>query len=367
MGSWKRQFLRWFAPIKRNISQKRFQLATFLGRNIHAPIIIVTYRGYASSNRIFLQGRVLKDRFIQHLATDTVWRNIINTFKRVRSYEIQDAIINIPIGEESFKLYSDVEGYFKLDRELNHPLTPPKGNWLRSTCKLNYAKKRIKDLTFETEILFPTNASFGIISDVDDTVIKTDATSLFKWKTIYLYLIKNATTRKAFKEVSNFYRALEKGTTPETTNPFFYVSNSPWNFYDLLIDFLEINNLPKGPVLQRDFGFVYENRPKGYKGHKYVTIRHILKTYPDLPFVLIGDSGEKDAAIYLDITREFPGRIKAIFIRDVNSQKRTRRIRKLIARAEGIKIFLVPNYVQAARLAAEMDLLDLSYFENLAG
>ena len=366
MGSWKRQLLRWYIPIKNYMSRRRFQLALFLGRNVQASLIIVTYRGYASPTKIFLQGRVLKDRFIQHLATDTVWRNIINTFKRVKSYEIQDAIINIPIGKESFELHSDIEGYFKLDQELSLPLNPPQGNWFKTTCKLNYAKKSVRDLSFEVEIMIPFQPSLGIISDIDDTVIKTDATSLFKWKTIYLYLIKNASTRKAFKEVSSFYRALEKGLTPKTVNPFFYVSNSPWNFYDLLVDFLEINNLPKGPILQRDFGFLYEDRPKHHKGHKHVAINRILETYPNLPFVLIGDSGEKDTDIYLDITREFPGRIKAIFIRDVKSSKRAKRIKRMIERAEGVDIFLIHNYTEAARLAAGIGLLNLSYFDKLS-
>ena len=352
MSSWKQKFLENVRLGKRFISRKRYQLALHLGLNIHAPLTIATYRGYASSQRVFLKGRVLKDRFIRHEATDSVWRNIRNTFKRVRSREVQNARIKVVVGNTAFTLHSDLEGYFKLDQPLSLPAAP-EDQWITATCFLEFAKNRVQHAEFQAEVLFPNQASLGIISDIDDTVLQTDVTSLFKWKAGYLTLMKNATTRRAFSEVSAFYQALESGGAPGHKNPFFYVSNSPWNLYDMLVDFLEINELPKGPVLLRDFGIPYEDRPSNYKGHKHTSIDRILQTYPDLPFILIGDSGEKDADIYLDITREFPGRIKAIFIRDVRSAKRARRIKRLIRQSEDTSIFLIKNYGEAARLAEQ--------------
>jgi len=44
----------------------------------------------------------------------------------------------------------------------------------------------------------------------------------------------------------------------------------------------------------------------------------ILDSFPDLPFVLIGDSGERDPEIYRDIVKEYPARIRAIYIRSIN-------------------------------------------------
>ncbi len=43
----------------------------------------------------------------------------------------------------------------------------------------------------------------------------------------------------------------------------------------------------------------------------------MLRLHPQLEFVLIGDSGEKDPAIYADIVRAHPGRIRAVYIREV--------------------------------------------------
>ena len=50
---------------------------------------------------------------------------------------------------------------------------------------------------------------------------------------------------------------------------------------------------------------------------KHVRIHEILELHPDLPFVLIGDSGEKDPEIYADIVRSHPDRVLAVYIREV--------------------------------------------------
>ena len=61
---------------------------------------------------------------------------------------------------------------------------------------------------------------------------------------------------------------------------------------------------------------------RGHKLHKLHAITNILKTFPKLKFVLIGDSGQKDPMIYSEIVKRFPGRIKVIFIRDVRLPKK---------------------------------------------
>ena len=94
--------------------------------------------------------------------------------------------------------------------------------------------------------------------------------------------LTNARTRKPFPGVAAFYRALHAGV-----NPFFYISKSPWNLYAPLVEYLEVQGLPLGPLLLRDFGL----RPE--KEHKRKAIEEILATYPKLKFILSGDSGEK--------------------------------------------------------------------------
>src|SRR6185503_2055230 len=115
--------------------------------------------------------------------------------------------------------------------------------------------------------------------------------------------------------------------------------------------------LPEGPVLLRDFGL----RPE--KEHKRKTIEAILNTYPALKFILSGDSGEQDPEIYADIVRRFPDRIRAIYIRSVNSKRnRLAALRLLITEVAktGCQLVLAAEAEAAAAHAAAEGLIQAS-------
>lgn len=360
MQIWNNRFSSFWRPLNRRYNAFKARLL-----RPYTPIKIFTFRGYGRRDKIFLQGRVIKDKFINVELSDSKWRNFVNTFKRFRSYEIPDAQLEIKIGQHQFELKTDSEGYFTLDEPLDPPLQAPVAFWQNAFIKLNYIPNQELEVESLADFIVPTNASFGIISDIDDTIIKTEVLSLLKLRTLYLTILKNAGTRKSFLQVAAFYQALAQGSNKKAINPFFYVSNSPWNLYDLLDDFIQLNQLPPGPVLLRDFGVTPDKMPTDYLGHKHYSVCKIIQTYPDFPFILIGDSAEKDADIYLSVARTFPGRVAAIFIRDVRSRKRAQRIRELIESAPDVNIHLIQNYAEAASHASNAGLIDPSLFEEL--
>lgn len=360
MQLWNNRFSTFWRPLNRRFNAMRSRWL-----RPYSPLKILTYRGYGRRDKVFLQGRVVKDKFINVNIADSKWRNFVNTFKRFRSYEIPGAHLEIKIGQHQFELKTDSEGYFTLNQPFQPLLESPVDFWQKAQIKLVRIPK--KDVEVETvgDFIVPTNASLGIISDIDDTIIKTEVLSLLKLRTLYLTILKNAGSRKAFLQVGAFYQALAKSFDGEGNNPFFYVSNSPWNLYDLLDDFIQLNYLPPGPILLRDFGVTPEKMPADYLSHKHYSVCQIIRTYPDFPFVLIGDSAEKDADIYLEVAKEFPDRVAAIFIRDVRSRKRAERIRQLIAAAPDVNIHLVRNYAEAADHAVKAGLIDGKLFESL--
>jgi phosphatidate phosphatase APP1 len=173
-----------------------------------------------------------------------------------------------------------------------------------------------------------------------------------KLRMLLTVALSNARTRKPFQGVGAFYRALHAGV-----NPFFYVSKSPWNLYVPLAEYLELQGLPEGPIFLRNLGL------RMPRDHKCVAIEAILKAYPKLPFVLIGDSGEKDPEIYREIVRRFPSRIRVIYIRSVNRDpKRIAAIEKLIEEVAktGCQLVLAPDSEFAAAHAAAEGLIDAS-------
>ena len=194
----------------------------------------------------------------------------------------------------------------------------------------------------------PANCRFVVISDIDDTVVYSNVAR--KLRMVLHAALNNARTRKPFKGVAAFYRALHAGV-----NPVFYVSKSPWNLYAPIVEYLEVQGFPRGPVLLRDFGFFSD------KKHKTRAIEEILNTYPRLKFVLSGDSGEKDPEIYADIVRRFPARILAVYIRSVNP-RRISEIQKLAAQVAktGCQLVLAPEAEAAAAHAAAEGLIQTS-------
>ena len=135
------------------------------------------------------------------------------------------------------------------------------------------------------------------------------------WKiAAQLTFLGNARTRKPLLGVAKLYAALQG-----TRNPLFYVSSSPWNLYDLLDDFLELNAIPPGPIFLRDIGtdtgkFI---KTAGH-GHKLERARMLIERMPHLRWILLGDSGQADAELYAEAAQEFGDRIAAIYIRDVD-------------------------------------------------
>jgi phosphatidate phosphatase APP1 len=199
----------------------------------------------------------------------------------------------------------------------------------------------------------PPGAQCGIISDIDDTVVHTDAAHLLKMARIVF--LNNSRTRLPFEGVAAFYQALQKGTQG-AMNPLFYVTSSSWNIYDLLVDFFQVRGLPMGPLMMVDLGLTdeYMITPSHHQ-HKVSQIHTIMDTYPNLPFILIGDSGQRDPEVYLQVVTDYPGRIPAVYIRDVAGDQRDEQIHDYIqtAAAAGTEMLLVKDTAAASLHATQ--------------
>jgi len=331
-----------------------FKLKNRLGLN--RPLQIVTYRSYGTPNRLYVKGRVLVDKGITRSeANDTLWENLLNMYRRFESDEIPNAKVQLTLLGQQYEITTDAEGYFVLNLEPPKPLQLD-DIWHRIDIRLLNAPVKIEEEVSEPAYVLvpPPDAEYGIISDIDDTIVRTGATSLLE--TGRNVLLNNAHTRIPFHGVSQFYRSLQLGRNGKHNNPFFYVSSSPWNNYDLLYHFLELNQIPQGPLLLRDFGtdekkFISSD----HMSHKYKEIENILITYPKLNFILIGDSGQQDAFIYREVVQKHPGRIMAIYIRDVNIEARTKAVTTVAdeLKQEGeVEMVLVKETIAAAEHAA---------------
>ncbi|MFB9862142.1 App1 family protein [Rufibacter immobilis] len=327
---------------------------------LYKPLQIVPFRSYGTVNRLYLKGRVLANKGITSAAdNDTLLKNLVNMYRRFESDEVRDAQVRINFQGQEHAVITDREGYFVINLEPKTPLQL-EDIWHEMEVELVHADISSFEPGIKTEahvLVPPPDAEYGIISDIDDTIVLTSATDLLKMS--QHTFLNNARTRLPFAGVSAFYRSLQLGRNGKRNNPFFYVSSSPWNMYDLLHDFLDVNDIPAGPLLLRDFGLM-QNKFFGadHMSHKFKEIQNILLTYPHLNFVLIGDSGQQDAPIYQEVIKKFPGRIICVYIRDVNIEERAQMVTTISEKLKGtVEMLLVKDTATAAKHAADSGLI----------
>lgn len=177
-----------------------------------------------------------------------------------------------------------------------------------------------REVTARARVVLPDPASqVAVISDLDDTVLRTGMTEGLK--AVQRTLLRDAHGRKPVPGMPSLYRGLARGLGGRPESTFFYVSSAPWNLYDMHAQFLGVRGFPRGPLFMTDWrpGRTADGAAEsgGGAAHKRARIRRILDAYPELSFVLVGDSGERDAEIYQEFLLSDGPRIKAALIRDV--------------------------------------------------
>ena len=314
---------------------------------------VIGYRGYGTTDRALVLGRVLEHtRIASAEASQARWRNLLAMLQRIDAEPLPFAKVEARVGQNETQIVADDEGFLRRWVEMRPALRP--GEW--HTVYLDVVAGPDTPVAtaahVPARVLVPsTHAELGVISDMDDTVLQSEITSFVR--AARLMLLENARTRLPFPGVAAFYRALEQGTAGASANPIFYVSSSPWNLHDVIADFLDAQQIPAGPMLLRDWDIGREML--GTREYKLTQIREILATYPLLPFILVGDSGQQDPEIYQTLVREFPGRILAIYIRNVSPHpERSEAIRALAQQVTeaGSSLLLADDTLTAARHAA---------------
>lgn len=316
------------------------------------PLRILPYRGYGTTRQALITARVLEDRNVRpaHMRY-TLVGSAIASYKRYATREIAGARVAVRWGDKRWEGTTDEEGFLELW------VSPPEGvssGWSQVELELLAPDPEGASIVSAPVLVTGSRAELGVISDIDDTVIVTGVTNPLK-RAWALFLTEHR-TRLPFEGVDAFYAALREGREGGADNPIFYVSSSPWNLYEHLDEFMALHRIPAGPLLLRDWGLSRKGfAPGGGHGHKLDKIRGVLGTLEHLPFILIGDSGQEDAEHYRTIVREFPGRIRCVYIRNVASRAgRAAELSRIAAdvRVAGSELVAVDDTVTAARHAA---------------
>jgi phosphatidate phosphatase APP1 len=343
-----------FGDIRKGLTGAARVVRSALGDD---PFEVVVYRGYGNNGRIYVHGRALEVRNVSASTdADSTFRNLLNTYRRAESDPLAFARLTVDYAGKSTALTADDEGFFsgKIDAG-----APPSGDsdWDDYEVTLvSPVRPGAATVTATGEVLIPPpGARFGVISDIDDTVIQSRVSNFLQ--AARTVMLGNARTRLPFPGVAAFYRALRNGAAGNERNPIYYVSSSPWNIYDVISEFMDLQGIPRGPLLLRDWDIGWEMlKSSRHLDHKGVAIRNIFSLHPEMQFILIGDTSQHDPEIYRHIVAEFPNRVKAIYIRDVTrNAERAASVGKLADEivAAGSTLVLAEDTLGAAKHAVE--------------
>jgi phosphatidate phosphatase APP1 len=327
---------------------------------------ISLYDGFGAHGRVLIQGRVLREEPVAPAtAEDTRWRNLVATLRRADADPLPYATVRIHVGRSSQEIVADDEGFFTGWMSAEDPERID-DEWVRMRAELvpgadgggggGGGGGGAAAVHGSGRALMPVAApEFLVISDIDDTVLQSKVTNLVLAAQTIAF--GNARTRLPFPGVAAFYHALRRGPKGKGRNPLFYVSSSPWNLYDVIRQFLDIQEIPSGPIMLRDLDLGLDTlSSRHHHVHKREMIRRVLSTYPESPAILIGDSGQQDPEIYRDVVREYAGRIKAVYIRNVTMNDERSRAIHLLAEEivqAGSSLVLADDTLAAARHAVE--------------
>ncbi|MEP0713819.1 phosphatase domain-containing protein [Algoriphagus sp.] len=290
-----------------------YQLGGYLMSTIiKDKIKVEPFLALGNDKEVFFKGRVIKAYTQKRPSSRKNWlSNIISAVKRYAGSSVPSAKVEINFQDKSYVVTTDEDGVFELhvgDSYLTSDQSEP------ATFYVLEPKSKVATIAYMEVTRYSGN--LGIISDIDDTILISHSTDI--GKKFWLSVSKNAFSRRPLPGVSEFYKKI----TSDSTIPIFYVSSSDWSLFDLIKDFLRYRHIPEGPILLKDKHINLKNIWKsggGDHSHKLQKIELLMDLFPQMQFNLIGDSGQHDPEIYAQVIKDYPGRVKDVFIRIVGN------------------------------------------------
>ncbi len=315
-------------------------------------MVLQAYRGYGSRTRIFVIGRA----FFQHTGGAHAGDELRDIVRRIRRRAVRGARIRARFYGAEVEVESDHDGYFRIEMAPGAP--PPTDRLWHSLDIEMLSPERIETVA---DVYIPVRAQVVVVSDIDDTVMHTGVAN--KAAMLWRLFVQDAESRTVFPGVSVLYRALHAGPSGDEGNPMLYVSRAPWGIYDILEAFFQRHAIPEGPILfLREWGVSLKSPlPRRAVDHKRHLIEAMMALYDEMPFVLIGDSGQHDPEIYSRLVERHGARIRAVYIRDITARgpDRAAEVARLseTLHATGAHLVLAPDSLAIAEDAARLGLI----------
>lgn len=223
------------------------------------------------------------------------WRNFLVAVAPQTEVEVE-------IGGHTHTLVSDRAGI--VDAIVDTDLTP---GWHKATITVPSGEQ-----TRSTIICVGEHTTFGIVSDIDDTVMVTALPRplLAAWNAFVLH----ESARRVVPGMPVLYHEL---IANHPGAPVVYLSTGAWNVAPVLRRFLAAHRFPAGPLLLTDWGPTNTGMFRSGQAHKHENLRDLIDAFPNVKWLLIGDDGQHDPAIYARLARDFPDHVSCVVLRQL--------------------------------------------------
>lgn len=279
---------------------------------------IKIYNGYGTPNKFFIIGHVFHHYSEYRASTkNNFWNNIKSLYKLFHVHTLANIPLCLEWNQQQFHTTSEFDGFFRFEVDIDD-IDEINYGWKYYSISLDLPE--FPNVRYDGKIFLPEKNSFGIVSDIDDTIVKSYSTSTYK-KLLEL-MKRNAGQRRTFERVSEFLNLFNQ-KPKEIPYTFFYVSSSEWNLYDYIKFIFQKNNIPDGIFLLNSIKTLKDITSTGFTGHegKFFRIARLFISFPEMKFLLIGDNSQRDVYIYSTIAQKYPEQVLGIFIRNVRKSK----------------------------------------------
>ena len=270
---------------------------------------VLPFTGYGTTEWVRVLGRVIlaKPGYAaagENSAGAKVIRDGIRGWRNFMSPPINKAEVTVEIGDECYPVTADRGGV--VDVVLPVQLAP---GWTTVTLRSEDSEAAVAPV-----YIVDPSATVGVVSDIDDTVMVTALPRPFlaAWNTFVL-------DEHARTPTPGMAVMMDRLARENPGSPVLYLSTGAWNVAATLTRFITRNLYPAGPLLLTDWGPTRDRWFRSGPEHKKTQLERLAKEFPHIKWLLIGDNGQHDEAIYAAFAQQYPQNVRAIAIRQLSA------------------------------------------------